>query len=239
MIWTASDTVSGQGHALCRHLESEIASAYRDAHPVPEHTGDVARGVAAYWSGLAEADALPSQYVALLVSRALHGVGEKHAARRVVEHHFPDHQGGDVVENAMRLKSLPPAVWNVFASRLLRPSRWAVGQGGVTWVLDLSRLELDAGGCLELSFLQALRALLHSVADIWNASGGEGILGLRGLSQAAGLVRSRRANALAGEAEDYCRSVLERLRASRGWRTAPHVVSLDIPRKSRRRQTGH
>lgn len=234
MIWTALEKVSGPDHPLCRHVASEIASASGGSSIHPEHVSEVAQSVTAYWSEVSGDTSVPSEYLALLVSRALHGVGEGQAARRIVADHFRDTASADVAERALGLRTLPPSLWNVFASRLLRPSRWAMDEG-LVWVLDLSRLNLAAGDCMELSFLQALRALLQHAAGIWDSSGGEGVLGLRGLAEAvrrAGL----HAHSLA-EVEGFCRRVLRRLGEARGWWDVPRVLSLDVPQRPKRRRT--
>jgi len=212
MIWSEKATDADSREAFCRHLVSEIAAAYGDA--APAHIDEVAKAVAAYCARHRGEFSASSEYVAFLVSRALSAVGEHHAARA-----FSGERPSPAVETAARFRDVPPALWNVFASRLIRPSRWLVDGGKVIWVLDLSRFRVDADFGLELAFHQAIRSILQAVSEIWDQTSGSGILGLRGT------VKCGRSPA---EVQTLCRELLKRIGEERKWQSAPRVVSLDV-----------
>lgn len=220
MIWSEQVLAADSREALCRHLVSEIAAAYGDS--APEHVAEVAQAVAAYCTRRQDAFSASSEYVAFLVSRALKAVGEDHAAQA-----FSSDRQSSAVETATQFRDVPPALWSVFASRLVRPSRWLVDDGKVIWVLDLSRFRFDSDLSLELAFHQAMRSILYAVAEIWDQTAGAGILGLRGVAKCGRSVE---------QVQTLCRDLLERMGAERGWVFEPQVLNLDIPVVSRKRR---
>jgi hypothetical protein len=217
MIWFEPDDYGGSREALCRHLAAEIAAAYGDFSP--EHTGEIAQAVAAYCVQWQDESTLSSDYIAMLVSRALRAAGEEKAAR-----HFSDGRNLSETKSVFHFRDVPPALWSVFASRLIRPSRWLVDHGRVIWTLDLSRFRLDADLGLELAFHQAIRAILYAVAEIWDESSGAGILGLSGIARRT----SKKKSAI--DVQILCRDLLERIKTERGWTFMPRVLNLDIAR---------
>ena len=215
MIWSERVDAGDSREALWRHLVSEIAAAYGDS--APEHTGEIAQAVAAYCARWQDESMLSSEYIAMLISRALRAAGEEKAAQ-----YFGDGRSSPVTESMSQFRDVPPALWSVFASRLIRPSRWLVSQGRVIWTLDLSRFRLDADLNLELAFHQAIRAILYAVAEIWDESAGAGILGLSGIK------RQTSKNTSAIDVKTLCRDLLERIKTERGWIALPQVLSLDV-----------
>ena len=213
MIW--SEQIGDSREALGRHLVSEIATAYGDA--APEHTDEIAQAVAAYCAQWQDKSILPSEYIAMLVSRALRAAGEDKAAQ-----YFGDGRSSPVTESLSQFRDVQPTLWSVFASRLIRPSCWLVSHGRVIWTLDLSRFRLDADLDLELAFHQAIRAILYAVAEIWDKSAGAGILGLSGIR------RQPSKNKSAIDVKTLCRDLLERIKTERGWIALPQVLSLDV-----------
>lgn len=220
MIWSEQVIADDSREALCRHLVSEIAVAYGDS--VPEHVAEVAQAVAAYCTQHRGEFAVSSEYIAFLVSRALRAVGHEPAVDP-----FDGGRATPALATAAQFRDVPPALWSVFASRLVRPSRWLVDKGRVIWVLDLSRFRSDADLCLELAFHQAIRSILTAVAEIWDQTVGSGILGLRGVSACGRPV---------AEVQALCRDLLERIGAERGWVFGPQVLNLDVPVASRKRR---
>ena len=225
MIWNPPPTTCPTHEALSSHLESEILSACGEAAITPERAAEVARGIEAYCAEVAEDATLPSDYLAALVSRALVGAGEEIAARPFARNRLSGPQRGELLDVVMRLRSLPPAVWHIFTSGLIRPSRWLANGDGVTWVLDLSRLRQGENENLELPFLQGVRALLHAVAPIWDADGGGGALGLRSLPRVRRSCRRRRDESV--DIRGFCQAVMRRLKCRRGWAAIPQVITLD------------
>jgi hypothetical protein len=231
MIWKPPPAVHPARSILSTYLQSEIVSVCGDEAVPYERAAEIAGGVAAYCVELAQEDAaLPSDYLAALVARALSGAGEENAARQFAARRLSGDPDQDVLDGVRRLRGLSPVLWNVFRSGLIRPSRWLVGGGGVTWVLDLSRLRPAESDSLDLAFSQGVRALLHAVAPIWDEEGGEGVLGLRWWPNPRPrarqhAVRSRREATL--DLRRFCQDVLQRLKSRRGWAAVPRVIGVD------------
>ncbi len=212
MIWSEQVLADDSREALCRHLVTQISSACGDA--VPEHVEDVAAAVAAYATKHQDQFSVSSEYITFLVSRALHALGELSAAESI-----GFQRTSHAVEAAAQFRDVPPALWSVFASRLVRPTRWLMDGGKVIWVLDLSRFRSDADLCLELAFHQAIRSILRAVAEIWDHTGGRGILGLRGVSKCGRSV---------SDVQTLCGDLLRKIGSERGWVASPQVLSLDV-----------
>lgn len=212
MIWSDLWVSGDSREALSRHLVTEIAAAYGDS--APEHTGEIAQAVATYCAQWQEESSLSSEYLAMLVSRALRAAGEEEAAR-----YFSGGRSLSAMEIMFRFQNVSPALWSLFASRLIRPSRWLVDNGRVIWVLDLSRFRFDADLGLELAFHQAIHAILHAIAEIWDQTAGVGILGLRSVRSCGHSLH---------EVQSLCSDLLERIKIQRGWVSMPQVLNLDV-----------
>lgn len=221
MIWTDQDSESARASDLIR-LANHVESLCVGAPVSRQRVRHVAAAVAAYWYSLPGRDQLPSSFVAALVVRALRGAGEPEAARIVGER---ESAGDDAsaLESMTCVADLSPAVWNLFASGVVRASRWISGAGRVVWVLDLERFRAGADRGLELYWMPGLQLLMRCLSGLWDASGGDGVLGLR-LGE-EGLRRGRRRQGL--DVPGYCRDVLERIRGERGWSRSPQVVLLE------------
>lgn len=195
-----------------------------------EHAAEVAEGIATFWEDSGCPREMPCPYVAGMIARALWGVGERQAAEQVAASCANQEAAASVRDvTRLGLPSLP--VWRCLRQRLYREGSWAGAGGEAMWVLDLGRLSGSEQEILPLAWWPALRALLGGMAEFWDASGGRGILGLRGL---AGL-RAGRARAggrihrleVVAETLSFCRSVLDRLREERGWVETPRLLLLD------------
>ena len=70
MIWKTSEQ-SRRSDALHQHLVSEIAAACSECTLPPEQMEEIARAVEAYWDEFPPEVSFPSDYVKLMVARAL------------------------------------------------------------------------------------------------------------------------------------------------------------------------
>lgn len=202
---------SGEGPAarLLPRLLREISEALGRALPLSEaQMEELARAVDLFLDERREGDgdaAREEPYVAMLASRALASLGEGEVAQRLL----------------------------VYGTGLVSPALWEISLGASMWVLDMRRLTLAAGAPLELTLFRCLEVVVAATAEIWDASGGEGVLGLRHVCRAAAELlhrspRSEDARRLADELRALAAAQLETLRAARGWRRAPEVVNLDF-----------
>ncbi len=140
----------------------------------------------------------------LLISQALRALGHASAARRLA----------------------------VFGTATARPVDWhAAGQGGL--VVNLEPLTRSARHRLELAFFPALAQLLDVVADAWDDSSGDGVLGLSGCRVAADRilgsgVNARKRRAFCDEVEASAEALLARHGRRRGWRATPRVLRAEL-----------
>lgn len=230
MIWSGGNTALERS-ALLRLLTSEIAGAVSDPAFASQFAGEVARGVEAYCSEVLPDQAVPSDFLTVLLSRALWGVGEGDAALNLAARPQGE-TPPEVLDHAALFRRLTPAAWTVFQSRLVRPSRWLTEGEHLVWVLDLGRMRWERGSCVEMSFLRALKAVLEGIAEVWDAGGGRGALGLKGAAGAARKVLGEKAPAakvsrFAVEIRAFCEGLLINLRHRRGWAEVPRLLDLD------------
>jgi len=216
MIWSDPVAPGDSREALCRHLVTEMAGAYGDS--APEHAHEIAEAVATYCTEHHGEFTASSEYISFLVFRAL---------RAQAAQTFTRDRPSSVLETAIQFSDVPPVLWSAFSARLIRPSRWLVGNGRVIWVLDLSRFRFDAELFLELAFHQAIRAILVAVAEIWDGTAGNGILGLRGTVKFSHSTM---------EVQNLCCDILEKIKAERSWILAPRVLDLDVSVAARKRR---
>jgi hypothetical protein len=219
---------------LRAHLEDLIHAAALDA-AIAEA---VSAAVSAYLADQRLAPPLPDDYLHLLIYRALRSLNQPAAARAWAAAHLP---GLDlpVFDPDVWPGPVPLLVWQLFASRLVRPARTLTAEGRILWTLDFRRLRQEQAGWLEITLLPGLRALLEQLAPAWDETAGAGLLGLRGL-YAAGFAptprRKRKKHAAyapldAPAIRAYCLRVLAHLQTARRWTRTPDVLYLDLPPK--------
>ena len=223
---------------LCSHLEGLLRGTDLD----PAIAEAVAAAVVAYLADQRLAPPLPDDYLHLTIYRALRSLNQNDAANRWAAAHLP---GIDlpVFDPDVWPGPVPLLVWQLFASRLVRPARTVTAAGKILWTLDFRRLRKEQAGWLEITLLPGLRALLEQLAPAWDDSSGAGLLGLRGL-YAAGFAptpgrRRKKSKSHSAYApldapalRAFCLRVLAHLQAARGWRQIPDVLYLDFPSKT-------
>lgn len=190
--------------AIASHIGEQILAAYGNPYDSSLDVNEVARAIECV---LAErdCDVVDSNTLAFLAAQAMSSVGEANVARRLI----------------------------LFGSGMVRPAEWLVTGGRATWVLDLREMTVYEDAPLELLLFQGVQLAIESIADVWDASRGEGVLGLRHVCATAGdlLCVSRNTNQVAGlirEIKGLCSRKLDQLRAERGWDRRPLVLNLDL-----------
>jgi hypothetical protein len=223
---------------LRTHLEDLIRAAALD----PALAEAVSAAVVQFLADQRLAPPLPDDYLHLLIYRALRTLNQNAAARRWAATHLP---GIDlpVFDPEVWPGPVPLLVWQLFASRLVRPARTLTAEGRILWTLDFRRLRREQAGWLEITLLPGLRALIEQLAPAWDETSGAGLLGLRGL-YAAGFAptprrRSRKMKSHSAYApldasaiRAFCLRVLAHFQSARAWKYAPEVLYLDFPQKA-------
>ena len=215
---------------LRAHLETLLRGTDLD----PAVAEAVSAAAVAYLADQRLAPPLPDDYLHLLIYRALRFLNQRDAA------HLP---GVDlpVFDPDVWPGPVPLLVWQLFASRLVRPARTITAEGRILWTLDFRRLRKEQAGWLEITLLPGLRALLEQLAPAWDDSSGAGLLGLRGLYAAGFAPTPRRRKTKAHSAyapldapalRAFCLRVLAHFQHARGWTRTPDVLYLDFPFKA-------
>jgi len=223
-------------------LRSHLEGLLRGTDLDPAIAEAVAAAAVAYLADQRLSPPLPDDYLHLLIYRALRSLNQPDAARRWAAAHLP---GIDVpvFDPAVWPGPVPLLVWQLFASRLVRPARTVTAEGRILWTLDFRRLRKEQAGWLEITLLPGLRALLEQLAPAWDDSSGAGLLGLRGLYAAGFAPTPRRRKPKAHSAyvpldapalRAFCLRVLAHLQHARGWTRTPDVLYLDFPSKASR-----
>ena len=218
------------------HLDELLRGATLD----PAAAEAVSAAVVVYLADQRLAPPLPDDYLHLMIYRALRSLNQNDAAHQWAAAHLP---GVDlpVFDPDVWPGPVPLLVWQLFASRLVRPARTVTAEGRILWTLDFRRLRKEQAGWLEITLLPGLRALLEQLAPAWDDSSGAGLLGLRGLYAAGFAPTPRRRKTKAHSAyapldapaiRAFCLRVLAHLQHARGWTHAPDVLYLDFPSKT-------
>jgi hypothetical protein len=254
MIWSDSIFSTGPGlEVLAKHIATEIQSAGRDFpdDTAPYEEKELARSVAEFVSrhtrvfrqcpashGEQSADAdnsvlIPSDYLLLMICRALWAVGKEQAARTLLRTRGPELDISESYADAVFADDLFSCL-GIYSAliRALRPSSSVWSLNGPYWVLDLRTVFsfLDAG--LELTIWRILHALIKQLAALWDISGGKGTLGLRNARFIAFSIlgfpyHSRRDKQFSAELFRYCEQDLKMISGERRWRFIPAVINLD------------
>lgn len=206
MIYIPDAEQERAGSALAKQISAQVSElGGLELLGDPGGLEEVARAVECFLERNGGDGSVESRHVLMLASQALSSVGEGAAARRLL----------------------------VFGTGLVRPSEWEVVAGDRMWVLDLRQMTVRADDSLEMVFFGSLNIVLEAMADIWDETGGEGVLGLRNVCAAAcALLGSdacrKRVDALVDEIHNAARTKLNHLGALRGWDEIPQVMNLDL-----------
>lgn len=202
MILEDDISPSNEPSQLVAYLTDEMNACSGTGSLSPSQLQHVAEAVEVYLQDTNKS-VVESDDLVLLASRALKSLGETDSARRLF----------------------------LYGSGLVRPSEWAVTAGREMWVLDLQQMTFKSDALIELVFFNSLRTVLKATADIWDASSGEGVLGLQNVCSAAATLMgsdTRSADMLTAEITDVCTRSLTRLAEERAWTHIPDVLPLDI-----------
>jgi hypothetical protein len=198
-------------------MNTELSSALK----VPERTlQEILSAVAAYATHAA-ASPIPPTWLA---ARACWSIGAAGAAQTLAGNLVGPN--ADIAAALHNGGFVPGLAWLLHLG-VVRPMRWRHAPDTLTWILDFGKLRRDADGELALACRQGLQLVLDTMAGLWDASSGSGALVLKGWPPPQN--RRRRAPAAGwplDEAEAFCRDLLARQQARRGWHALPHILRL-------------
>jgi len=237
MILNEFTTRRPPAETLAEHIAGEIRAA--DLLSFSGSGGAcrsaLAHAVADFATRQSDGKTIHSEYLLILTCRALWATGHEQAARRLLQTRGPefgigeDHAGAVFSDNLFSCLS-----GHLGFIRTLRcASSSALSKTGTYWVLDLRTFFSFLESGLELIVWRVMRALLGELCVLWDASSGEGALGLKGLRFVSGLIagprrRQRKGKEISDEIIKYCEQNLKATARERRWHSVPLVIDLDL-----------
>lgn len=193
---------------MADNISASVATYCREFHPAGLQTADLR----------------------LLIARAFCAVGDHEAAARILGSMEP--QRRHVLRWLEILSELHhfPQLLPYFSLGVIRPADWAGARLDRMWVLDFTRLSLSDSERHEMMLYRSIRVIMDKLYVFWDATKGEGILGLKGLGlfNVEGAVRQDTAITTADNLVQYISDLLNRQVEMRGWTGVPSLLNLDF-----------
>ena len=171
---------------------------------------------------------LQSRDLNLLIVRAFCAVGDRSAATHVLESMEPHcRHVSRWLEILSELHHFPQLL-PYFSLGIIRPADWAGAQLDRMWTLDFDRLVLTEAERHEMMLYRTLRMLIEQVLSFWDATDGEGILGLKGLDGLKVEAGSPKKKTLTAPNDllEYVADLFKKQAAERSWKTVPSLLNL-------------
>ena len=165
----------------------------------------------------------------LLIARAFCAVNDRAAAERVLRSLKPhDRHVTRWLEILSELHHFP-SLLPYFSIGVIRPADWAGAQLDRMWTLDFSRLVLSDAEKHEMMLYRTIRAIVEHMYVFWDASKGEGMLGLKGLAtfNVEGGSKKKQTLTQADDLLGYISDLLKQQKEPHGWQAVPSLMNLD------------
>jgi hypothetical protein len=220
-----ADPAARQG-AWSEHLRAMFLALDIPQGNVTDHLADsVAQYCNQYHSrGVHRSD------LALLLARAFCAINDRDSASRVLGAIKPHALHVDRWLEILSELHHFPALLPYFSRGIIRPADWLGAELDRMWTLDLGRLALTEAEKHEIMLYRSLRSILENMYVFWDATQGEGVLGLKGL-EAFNIESSARKKMTFTSADDllgYIARLLMRQKDAREWKDVPRLMSLDL-----------
>lgn len=166
----------------------------------------------------------------LLIARAFCAVGDRAAAGRVLSSMEPHcRHVSRWLEILSELHHFPELL-PYFSLGIIRPADWAGAQLDRMWTLDFGRLSLSDSEKHEMMLYRSIRALIEKIFVFWDATDGEGILGLKDLSALNVEVVGQKKQTLttAGDLLEYIADLFRQRQLTNQWGAIPTLLNLDL-----------
>ena len=225
MIDTASQTINKKD-AWADHLQDIFKSLKIPAGTLADN---VSASVAMYCrqfhpQGVQRAD------LVLLIARAFCAVNDRAAAEHVLgslkTHKRHMSRWLEILSELHQFPTLLP----YFSLSVIRPADWAGAQLDRMWTLDLGRLVYSDAERHEIVLYRTIRAMVEHMYVFWDATHGEGVLGLKGLETFNVDRGSNKKQTLTQSDDllDYISDLLQQQKALRDWQAVPSIMNLDL-----------
>jgi hypothetical protein len=166
----------------------------------------------------------------LLIARAFCAVSDRAAAERILGTLEPHRRHVarwlEILSELHHFPSLLP----YFSLGVIRPADWAGAQLDRMWTLDFSILKLSDAERHEMMLYRSIRAIVDHMYVFWDATSGEGVLGLKGLASLH-VGDGPRAKQTLTETDDllnYISDLFVQQKQPRGWQAVPSIMNLDL-----------
>ncbi len=164
----------------------------------------------------------------LLIARAFCAVNDRAVAERVLGSIQPHcRHVSRWLEILSELHQFPELL-PYFSLGVIRPADWAGAQLDRMWTLDFGRLALSDAERHEIMLYRSIRAIVETMFGFWDATDGEGVLGLKGLSSLNIEEGTRRKQTLtaADDLLEYIDGLFLQEKKKRGWQAVPSLMKL-------------
>lgn len=166
----------------------------------------------------------------LLIARAFCAVNDRAAAERVLGS-LPSHSRHvsrwlEILSELHHFPDLLP----YFSMGVIRPADWVGAQVDRMWVLDFDRLVLSDEEKHEMMLYRSIRAILEYMFVFWDATAGEGVLGVKGLASlnVDSGTRVKQTLTASGDLLEYISDLFLRQKESRSWQAVPSLMNVDL-----------
>ena len=166
----------------------------------------------------------------LLVVRAFCAVGDPASASSVLQSMEPHRRHTSRWLEILSELHHFPELLPYFSHGILRPADWAGAQLDRMWMLDFGRLTLSDSEKHEMMLYRSIRAIIEKTFVFWDATRGEGILGLKALTALNVESGDRKAQTLTevNDLLEYIADLFIRQKTAREWSTVPSLLNLDL-----------
>ncbi|MDZ8117957.1 hypothetical protein [Pontiella agarivorans] len=212
--------------AWAAHLQEVFQTLEIPKDPLADH---VAASVAVYCrqyhpQGVQRAD------LVLLIARAFSAVNQRAVAERAIGSLNPHRRHVDRWLEILSELDHFPQLLPYFSLGVIRPADWAGAQLDRMWTLDFSILHLSEAEKHEMMLYRTIRAIVDHMYVFWDATSGEGVLGLKGLDSfnVEEGVRSKQTLTQRADLLDYIADLFGRQNVSRKWSAVPSLLNLDL-----------
>lgn len=165
----------------------------------------------------------------LLIARAFCAVGDRIAAGRVLESMEPHRRHASRWLEILSELHHFPELLPYFSRGIIRPAEWAGAQLDRMWILDFGRLALTDSERHEMMLYRSIRALIEKTFIFWDATDGEGILGLKALSSLnVDSCEKKQTLTTADDLLEYVADLFKQHQLVHRWGAVPTLLNLDL-----------
>lgn len=204
-IFNALSIPSG---TVAENLTASVAMYCRQFHPL----------------GIQHSDLL------LLIARAFCAINDREAALRVLRASKPHARHAERWLEILSELHHFPSLLPFFSQGIIRPADWAGAQVDRMWTLDLGRLALSESEKHEMMLYRSIRSILENMFSFWDATNGEGTLGLKELAAFNVETSPKHGQTLTTPKDllGYIGNLFLQQKETRHWQAVPTLLNLDL-----------